>query len=199
MLEIATYRGRHEPGAGSRRACGRKSNLMRLLQLLLQEVLWRMSSLVVDVDVGAFHIRERFELHLEFFRNVVSLAQTHLLVHDNVDFDDETWTGVPGTHRVERQDARIMRHGDVGDMLQEGRVRGHTNEQLKFLVGSSCPEEGDKHREDDGTHRIDPPSNLASENASHQTKAVDKKVIPVILPENVNLTVLVPERPAVQE
>lgn len=40
---------------------------------------------------------------------------------------------------------------------------------------------------------------LTAANTGQKTKAVDEQVIPVVLPQNANLAVLIPERPAVHE
>jgi hypothetical protein len=51
----------------------------------------------------------------------------------------------------------------------------------------------------DSTHWVNPPAQLTATNGGQDTKAVDEKVVAVILPQNANLGDLIPQSPAVQE
>lgn len=92
-----------------------------------------------------------------------------------------------------------MRHGNVRDMLQEAGIRRDADEKLELRIGCSEPEEGDQDRKDDGAHGVDPPSELASEHAGHETEAIDEEIVSVVFPQDVDLAVLVPQGPAVEE
>jgi hypothetical protein len=58
------------------------------LQLLLPVVLRCMVGLVIDVNVAALDVGERFELDLERFGDVVRFLDGLVLVDDNINFDD---------------------------------------------------------------------------------------------------------------
>lgn len=66
-------------------------------------------------------------------------------------------------------------------------ISSDTDEALELAVGSIKPETSDKNREDNGAHRVDPPAEFTTADRSQDTEAVDKEVIPVILPEDTNL------------
>jgi hypothetical protein len=71
------------------------------LQLLLPVVLRRMVGLVIDVDVAALDVGERFELDLERFCDVVRFLDGLVLVDDDINFHDEAGARVPGADGVE--------------------------------------------------------------------------------------------------
>ncbi|KAI6776171.1 hypothetical protein HG530_000116 [Fusarium avenaceum] len=70
---------------------------------------------------------------------------------------------------------------------------------MPFQTKTSPENAFHQNREEDGTHGINPPNQLCTAGSCEDTKAVDEKIVTVILPENVDLTVLVLESPAVQE
>ena len=84
-------------------------------------------------------------------------------------------------------------------MLQHGRVSRDADQELKFGVGSSTPQEDDEDREYHGAHGVDPPFQLAAADTGQDTEAVDEQVVSMVLPQDADLTVLVAQRPAVQE
>lgn len=70
--------------------------------------------LVVDVDKGALDIGQAFELALQRLADIVRIAQADLRVHDDVDFDVETLTGVVGA---------ALGMGLAESSLRLGRIR----------------------------------------------------------------------------
>ena len=104
-----------------------------------------------------------------------------------------------GANGVNGNDGGRMRHGDVGNPLLHTRVRRYTNKELEFRVGGREPKVCDQAREHDSAHWIDPPLELTPTDRSEETKAVDKKVIAVILPEDAYLRIDVTQCPAVAE
>jgi len=84
-------------------------------------------------------------------------------------------------------------------MLQHGGVRRYANQQLELMIRSSEPEANNKSGQDQSGHWIDPPANFRAQNSASQTRTVDEEIVPVVFPENANLTVGVAESVAVQE
>ncbi|OSS48738.1 hypothetical protein B5807_06873 [Epicoccum nigrum] len=158
-----------------------------------------MIRLVIDVHIGALHIRQALELDLQLLRDVVGGAQAGVGVHDDVDLDDEAGARVVGAHRVDLADGGGVGHGDVGDVLQHGRVGGDADQQLELGVGGAAPQEDDEDGEQHGAHGVDPPLELCAADAGENAEAVDEEVVAVVLPQDAHLAVLVAQRPAVQE
>jgi hypothetical protein len=77
-------------------------------------------------------------------------------------------------------------------VLQHGCVRGYADQQLELVIRSPEPEANNKGGQDQSGHRIDPPANFGAENSAGQ-------IVPVVFPENADLTVRVAESVAVQE
>ena len=94
---------------------------------------------------------------------------------------------MPCSHGVEGFDERRVRHGDIGDVLQEAGIGRDTNQELELGVRGPEPQERDQNGQDDGAHWIDPPAQLASQHARQETKAVDEEVIAMVFPQNSNL------------
>ena len=86
---------------------------------------------------------------------------------------------------------------DIGDELLHFDVGSDANEELEFGIGSPEPEDDDQDREDQGTHGIDPPSQLTSSHGCEDTEAVDEKVISMVFPEDSDLGILVSQCPAI--
>ena len=49
---------------------------------------WLVRGLVVDMNVGPFHVREALQFRLELFSNVMRCAKGLVGVHHDVDLDD---------------------------------------------------------------------------------------------------------------
>ena len=84
-------------------------------------------------------------------------------------------------------------------MLQHSSISRNTNEELKLRVRCPRPKEDDQNGEYHRAHSIQPPLQLRSTNTGQDTESVDEEIVPVVLPENPDLRVFVPKRPAVQE
>ena len=180
--------------------CGSNCCPLRgLLKLLLPKMLRRMTRLVIDMNITPLDVRQRLQLHLQLFGDVVRVFEGHILVHDNINFYDASRTRVPSSYGVERFDQRRVCHRDICYMLQEARIRRNPDEELEFGICRAEPEESDEAGEDDGTHGINPPPEFATQHAGHEAEAVDDEVVAVILPQDANLTVLVTECPAVEK
>lgn len=121
-----------------------------------------MRRLIIHMDIRPLHIRQTLQLRLQLLSHIMCLFQTKLPIHHNVDFDNETRARMPCAHGVELGYARVVRHGDVGDVLKEGCVGGDADEELEFLVGGAEPEDGDEDGEDDGAQGVDPPAGEVS-------------------------------------
>lgn len=80
---------------------------------------------------------------------------------------------------------------DIGNELLHLGIGSHADQQLKLAVGRVEPESTNQYRQENGTHRIDPPTDLGTEHGGQQTEAVDKQVITVVLPKNANLRDLI--------
>ncbi len=158
-----------------------------------------MRRLVIDVDVGPLHVRQRLELHLQLLGDIVRLPQRALGVHHHVDLDHQARAAVPGAHGVDGDDVRRVGHADVGDELLGLGVGGDADEELELAVGGAEPEDGDEQGEDDGAHGVDPPAELGSADAGEDAEAVDHQVVAVVFPQDADLRVLVAQRPAVEE
>lgn len=70
-----------------------------------------MACLVVDVNVRSLDVGKRFDLDLQRFGAVVRFSDCEALIKYDIDFDDQAWTRVPGTHGVEGDDLRVVGHG----------------------------------------------------------------------------------------
>jgi hypothetical protein len=88
---------------------------------------------------------------------------------------------------------------DIGDVLQHRGVCGYADQQLELVIRSSEPEANNQGRQDQGGHRIDPPSYFGTEDSAGQTRPVDEEIVPVIFPKDADLAVCVAESVAVQE
>lgn len=88
---------------------------------------------------------------------------------------------------------------NIGDVLEHVRVSRHADEELELAVRGPAPQEDDEDRQHHSTHRVDPPLELRTTDTRQDTKAVDEEIVPVVLPQNADLAVLVTDRPAVQE
>lgn len=53
--------------------------------------------LIVDVDVGSFHICKAFELTLQGLTDIMSDLERQVLIHDNINLDVILLSGVVGT------------------------------------------------------------------------------------------------------
>lgn len=81
------------------------------LELLLQKVLWLVSGLVVNVDVGTLHVWKGLELDLQLLGHVVSRTERLVGFHDDVDFDEKTGAGGVGSDCVDGRNERGVGHG----------------------------------------------------------------------------------------
>ena len=84
-------------------------------------------------------------------------------------------------------------------MLQHARICRHPNEELELGIRGPTPEENNQDGENHGAHGIDPPFEFGTTNAGEHTEAIDEEIVAVVLPQDTDLTVLVAQRPAVQE
>lgn len=92
-----------------------------------------------------------------------------------------------------------MCHGEVCDVLQCLRICALADEHVEFFGGCPQPEAGNEDGEDDGAHGIDPPSQFATAERGENTEAVDGEVVSVVLPEDLDLGVLMSYAVAVEE
>lgn len=58
---------------------------------------------------------------------------------------------------------------------------------------------GEKYAHDNGASRIQPPPQFAPTGRHQDTEAIDEEIIPMILPEQLNLARLLANREAVQK
>lgn len=158
-----------------------------------------MRSFKIDVNISPFNIRQALKLHLQFFGNIMTNAESLVWVHDDIDFDDQPWARMPGADSIDLLDAFTVCHADIGDELLSFSVGGNANEELEFRVCSSQPEASDEDGEDNGTSRVKPPSQLGTADRGQNTKPVDEKIIAMILPQNADLGILVAQSPTVEE
>ena len=91
------------------------------------------------------------------------------------------------------------KHTDIRDELLHLRISSDTDQQLELAVGRVQPQNADKNRENNSTHRINPPAQLTATDGSENTESVNEQVIAVIFPEDANLRDLITESPAVKE
>ena len=112
---------------------------------------------------------------------------------------------MPGTYVVDTDGVngadvfRGVSHGDVSNELLHVDRRGDADEEQELAKGSVQPDTRDDDGQDSGTHGIDPPTQLGTADRRQNTEAIDEQVVAVILPQNVDLRVLILESPAVQE
>ena len=92
-----------------------------------------------------------------------------------------------------------MSNADVSDPLLNLRVGCHADEELEFAVCGAQPQVRNEAGEHDSAHRVDPPAQAGAADRSEQTEAVDEKVVAMIFPQDADLRVYIPERPAIAE
>jgi len=76
-------------------------------------------------------------------------------------------------------------------MLQHSSISRNTNEKLELRVRRPGPKEDDQYGEYHRAHGIQPPLQLRSTDARQDTESVDEEIVPVVLPQNPDLAVLV--------
>ena len=103
------------------------------------------------------------------------------------------------SHGIDLLDQRRVRHRDIGDPLLHLSVGRHAYQEQELPVRGMQPKHGYQNRQDDRTHRIDPPHQFRPTHRRHQPESVDEEVIAVILPQDAHLAVHVPQREAVSE
>lgn len=101
--------------------------------------------------------------------------------------------------RVNPFDRRRVSQANVGDELLSLDGGCDSDKKHKLAEGGMEPDRCDDAGENNGSHGINPPLELRPTNRGEDTKAIDEKIISVVLPENVNLGVFVFESPAVKE
>ena len=63
----------------------------------------------------------------------------------------------------------------------------HKNKKRQLAPSCPRPQDKDKSTKDQRTHWINPPSQLTSTDTSQQAETIDKQIITVILPQDLNL------------
>jgi len=169
----------------------------QLLKILLISVFRLVCRLVIDVDVRPLDIREALQLDLQRLGHVVGISQGRVRVHDDVDFGDQSRARVITSDGVDAQDFRGVGQADVRNQLLDLNRGRDAHEEEEFAERGVKPDGRDEDRDEDGAHGIDPPFQLRSAHGSQDTEAVDHQVISVILPEDIDLRVLILQSPAV--
>ncbi len=103
-------------------------------------------------------------------------------------------------HGVDPYDElRVVRKADIRDPLLEAGACGDADEEEKLTVGGAQPQAGDEAGEKDGADGVDPPIEEGAAEGGEETKGIDDDVVAVVLPENADLRVGVPQAPAVEK
>lgn len=71
----------------------------------------RMTCLVIDMHIRSLYDGKALQFSLEILSNVVGLFKGHLRFKDDVDFNHDSGTRVPGTYCVQTDYIRRMCHG----------------------------------------------------------------------------------------
>ena len=127
------------------------------LQFLLQKMLRLMRRLVIHMHIRPIHIRQTLQLHLQFLRHIMRRPQRLVLIHHNINLDDQPGPRMPTPYRVKRFDVLTVRHTDVRDELKHFGAGGLADQELELGVCGMEPETGYEDGKEDGTHGIDPP------------------------------------------
>ena len=120
-------------------------------------------------------------------------------VHDDVDLRNQPRAGVVHADGVDALDERRVDQAHVGDELLGLDGGRDADEQEELVECGAQPDGRDQAGEDDSAHGVDPPLELGTAHRGEDTEAVDQQVVAVVLPEDVDLGVLVLQRPAIAE
>lgn len=127
------------------------------------------------------------------------VAERRIRVHDHVDLGDQPGARVVDADGVDALDGGRVRQADVRDELLHLDAGRDAHEELELLEGRVGPDADDEEGQDDGAQRIDPPGEFGAADRRQDTEAVDQEIVAVVLPQDVDLAVLVLDAPAIQE
>ncbi len=96
-----------------------------------------------------------------------------------------------------RERERILTN--ICNQLLKLHICRDPNQELKLLVGGSQPQHHDEDRQDDRAGRINPPPQPTSSDARHESKTIDDDIIPMILPQDPDLGICIPQSPTIQK
>jgi len=156
-------------------------------------------NLIIIMHVRPLNLGQTLQFHLQALRHVVRHLQRDIRIKHNIDLDRQPGPTVPGAHRVDLLDQRVVMHSDIRQMLQCFRVCTLADQHVEFGCCGAQPKAGYQDAEDYGAHRVDPPAQFATAYGGEDAEAVDGEVVAVVLPEDLHLRILVADAVAVQE